>query len=135
MLFNIADMRTVHSREAYDSLKEHVGDKLLDTVVRQSIAYAESSERAISILEHRPDLGEDYVRLADESSGAWGCGGAGARARAAQRLALEPAAIVARPALQSSRTSAPWGSNGTRMTSAQPSASRRRASTTPAVAS
>src|SRR5438552_4603964 len=66
VVFNIADMRTVHSREASDSLKEHVGDKLLDTVVRQSIAYAESSERAISILEHRPDLGEDYLRLADE---------------------------------------------------------------------
>jgi chromosome partitioning protein len=69
VLFNIADMRTVHSREAYDSLRQHVGDKLLDTVVRQSIAYAESSERAISILEHRPDLGEDYVRLADEILG------------------------------------------------------------------
>jgi chromosome partitioning protein len=66
VLFNIADMRTVHSREAYDSLREHVGDKLLDTVVRQSIAYAESAERAISILDHRPDLGSDYVRLADE---------------------------------------------------------------------
>src|ERR1044072_1666911 len=28
-LFNIADMRTVHSREAYQTLQEHVGDKLL----------------------------------------------------------------------------------------------------------
>jgi chromosome partitioning protein len=72
VLFNIADMRTVHSREAYDSLKEHVGDKLLDTVVRQSIAYAESAERAVSILEHRPDLGSDYVRLADELLGRLG---------------------------------------------------------------
>ena len=72
VLFNIADMRTVHSRDAYDSLREHVGDKLLDTVVRQSIAYAESAERAVSILEHRPDLGEDYVRLADEVLGRLG---------------------------------------------------------------
>jgi chromosome partitioning protein len=72
VVFNIADMRTVHSREAYDSLREHVGDKLLDTVVRQSIAYAESAERAVSILEHRPDLGEDYVRLADEVLGRLG---------------------------------------------------------------
>src|SRR5215475_29546 len=64
VLFNIADMRTVHSREAYDALREHVGDKLLNTVVRQSIAYAETAERAISILDHRPDLGEDYVQLA-----------------------------------------------------------------------
>ena len=72
VLFNIADMRTVHSREAYDSLREHVGDKLLDTVVRQSIAYAESAERAISILDHRPDLGDDYVQLASELLGRLG---------------------------------------------------------------
>jgi chromosome partitioning protein len=69
VLFNIADMRTVHSREAYRSLHEHVGDKLLTTVIRQSIAYAESSERAVSILEHRADLGNDYVLLADELLG------------------------------------------------------------------
>jgi chromosome partitioning protein len=72
VLFNIADMRTVHSREAYDSLREHVGDRLLDTVVRQSIAYAESAERAISILDHRPDLGSDYVALAGEVLGRLG---------------------------------------------------------------
>ena len=28
--------------------------------------YAESAERAVSILDHRPDLGADYVALADE---------------------------------------------------------------------
>jgi chromosome partitioning protein len=72
VVFNIADMRTVHSREAYEGLKEHVGDKLLGSVVRQSIAYAESAERAVSILEHRPDLGEDYVELADELLGRLG---------------------------------------------------------------
>jgi chromosome partitioning protein len=66
VLFNIADMRTVHSREAYESLKEHVGEKLLKTTVRQSIAYAESAELAVSILDHRPDLGADYISLADE---------------------------------------------------------------------
>jgi chromosome partitioning protein len=66
VVFTIADMRTVHSREAQASLKQHVGDKLLDTVVRQSIAYAESAERAVSIIDHRPDLGTDYLQLADE---------------------------------------------------------------------
>jgi len=66
VVFNIADMRTVHSREAFESLREHVGDKLMDTTIRQSIAYAESAERAVSILDHRPDLGADYVVLADE---------------------------------------------------------------------
>src|SRR4051794_33581808 len=66
VVFNIADMRTVHSREAYESLREHVKEKLFDTTIRQSIAYAESAERAISILDHRPDLGSDYVALAEE---------------------------------------------------------------------
>lgn len=81
VLFNIADMRTVHSREAYDSLKEHVGEKLLTTTVRQSIAYAESAERAVSILDHRPDLGADYVALADELLDRLGLRDARARVR------------------------------------------------------
>ena len=66
VLFNIADMRTVHSREAFESLQEHVGEKLLEHTVRQSIAYAESAERAISIFDHRPDLGADYLKVAEE---------------------------------------------------------------------
>jgi chromosome partitioning protein len=66
VLLNIADMRTVHSREAYASLKQHFGDKLFDTTIRASIAYAESAERAVSILDHRPDLGADYLQLAEE---------------------------------------------------------------------
>ncbi|HKE81177.1 MAG TPA: ParA family protein [Solirubrobacteraceae bacterium] len=82
VVFNIADMRTVHSREAFDSLREHVGDKLLDTVVRQSIAYAESAERAVSILDHRPDLGSDYVELADEVLGRVGLAAPRQRLRA-----------------------------------------------------
>ena len=72
VVFNIADMRTVHSREAYESLHEHVKDKLFSTTIRQSIAYAESAERAISILDHRPDLGSDYLKLADEVLGRLG---------------------------------------------------------------
>jgi chromosome partitioning protein len=66
VLLNLADMRTVHSREAKASLKERFGEKLFDTTVRGSIAYAESAERAVSILDHRPDLGADYVAVADE---------------------------------------------------------------------
>jgi chromosome partitioning protein len=66
VMLNLADMRTVHSREALVSLQERFGEKVLTTVVRASIAYAESAERAISILDHRPDLGADYVALADE---------------------------------------------------------------------
>lgn len=66
VLFNIADMRTVHSREAFEALREHVGDRLLDQTVRQSIAYAESAERATPIFEHRPDLACDYLLVAAE---------------------------------------------------------------------
>lgn len=69
VLLNLADMRTVHSREALLSLKERFGEKVLDSVVRSSIAYAESAERATSILDHRPDLGADYVALTDELLG------------------------------------------------------------------
>ncbi|TMM01282.1 MAG: ParA family protein [Actinobacteria bacterium] len=66
VVLNIADMRTVHSREAYAQLKQHFGDRVFDTTIRASIAYAESAERAVSILDHRPDLGADYLRLAVE---------------------------------------------------------------------
>jgi chromosome partitioning protein len=66
VVMNIADMRTVHSRDAFAQLKEHFGDKVFDTVIRSSIAYAESAEKALSILDYRPDLGEDYLQLARE---------------------------------------------------------------------
>src|SRR5437588_4372684 len=65
VLLNIADMRTRHSREAFDSLREHYGEKLLETTVRASIAYAESAERAVSILDYRPDLAVDYLNVTD----------------------------------------------------------------------
>jgi chromosome partitioning protein len=66
VLLNLADMRTVHSREALASLRERFGDAVFDSVIRTSIAYAESAERARSILDHRPDLGADYLALAAE---------------------------------------------------------------------
>ncbi len=66
IVLNIADMRTRHSREAFDSLKQHYGERLLDTTIRQSIAYSESAELARSILDHRPKLAADYIAVADE---------------------------------------------------------------------
>jgi chromosome partitioning protein len=66
VLLNLADMRTVHSREALASLTDRFGEQVFRTVIRASIAYAESAERARSILDHRPDLGADYVALTDE---------------------------------------------------------------------
>jgi chromosome partitioning protein len=65
-VLNIADMRTVHAREALVQLREGFGDKIFDTAIRRSVAYAESAERAVSIIDHRPDLGSDYVALAGE---------------------------------------------------------------------
>jgi chromosome partitioning protein len=72
VVLNIADLRTVHSREAFASLKDNFGEKVFDTVIRSSIAYAESAERAVSILDHRPDLGADYLALTDEILGRLG---------------------------------------------------------------
>jgi chromosome partitioning protein len=66
VVLNIADLRTVHSREALTQLKEHYDGKVFDTTIRSSIAYAESAERGTSIIDHRPDLGADYLQLADE---------------------------------------------------------------------
>ena len=56
VVMNIADLRTVHAREAHKQLRERFGDKVFDTVIRRSVAYAESAERGISILDHRPCL-------------------------------------------------------------------------------
>ncbi len=49
-----------------DALRERFGDRVFRTVIRQSIAYAESAERAIPILDYRPDRGADYLSLAGE---------------------------------------------------------------------
>ena len=83
VVLNIADMRTMHSREAFASLKEHFGDKVFDTVIRSSIAYAESAERAKSILDHRPDLGRGLplARRRDPRTGS----GSPARAGSSRR--------------------------------------------------
>jgi len=66
VVLNIADLRTIHSREALAQLRERFGDKLFDAVIRSSIRYAESAERGVSILDYRPELGADYLALADE---------------------------------------------------------------------
>jgi len=66
VVLNIADLRTIHSREALVQLKERFGEKVFEAVIRQSIRYAESAERGVSILDYRPELGDDYLRLATE---------------------------------------------------------------------
>src|SRR5919199_4452846 len=55
VVLNIANMRTKHARQTHDALRERFGEKLFRSVIRQSVAYAESAERAIPILDYRPD--------------------------------------------------------------------------------
>jgi chromosome partitioning protein len=66
VVLNIANLRTRHARQTLEALRERFGDKVCRTVIRQSIAYAESAERAIPILDYRPDRGADYLSLAGE---------------------------------------------------------------------
>jgi chromosome partitioning protein len=66
VVLNIADMRTIHSREALVQLRDRFGDRVFDSVIRSSIRYAESAERGVPILDYRPELGVDYLSLADE---------------------------------------------------------------------
>jgi chromosome partitioning protein len=66
VVLNIANMRTKHARQTLEALRARFGDKVFRSVIRQSIAYAESAERAIPILDYRPDRGQDYLSLAGE---------------------------------------------------------------------
>lgn len=66
VVLNIANMRTRHARHTLDALSERFGDRVFRSVIRQSIAYAESAERAVPILDYRPERGQDYLALASE---------------------------------------------------------------------
>jgi chromosome partitioning protein len=65
VVLNIANMRTRHARETLATLKQHF-PLTFETVIRRSIAYAESAERAVPILDYRPDRGVDYLKLSAE---------------------------------------------------------------------
>ena len=124
VLLNLADMRTVHSREALTSLQERFGELVFDSVIRTSIAYAESAERARSILDHRPDLGADYLALAAEVLARLDDIGRAPRKRLAQLTRLR-----ARPRRR------PASRTETRSSVAQPSISPASASATAPVCS
>jgi len=66
LLRTMYDPRNTLAQNVTAELERHFGDKLFRTVIRQSIAYAESAERAVPILEYRPDRGSDYLSLASE---------------------------------------------------------------------
>ena len=59
-------MRTRHARQTLEALDERFPGKVFETVIRQSIAYAESAERAVPIIDYRPDRGCDYLALTAE---------------------------------------------------------------------
>ena len=90
VFLNIADMRTIHSRDALEQLRERFGASVLDTTIRSSIRYAESAERGVSILDYRPELGADYLALAEEVLRRVGMGDESARV-AELRAELAPA--------------------------------------------
>ncbi len=66
IVLNIANMRTRHARQTLEMLRERFGDAVFRSVIRQSVAYAESAERAQTILEYRPARAVDYLALAGE---------------------------------------------------------------------
>jgi len=66
VVLNIVDLRTLHARETLNTLRSSFGDKVFETIIRKSIRYPESAERGLSILDYKPRLGGDYIRLTDE---------------------------------------------------------------------
>ena len=59
-----AERRTLYSKYACHELHLflfHKDRAFFDAVIRQSIRYAESAERGVSILDYRPELGEPFV--------------------------------------------------------------------------
>ena len=107
VVLNIANMRTRHARQTLEALRERFGDKLFRTVIRQSIAYAESAERAIPILDYRPDRGADYLSLAGELLRRLGQAGAArspARPSSSRRGWCPSAAASGRPGSERGRT-------------------------------
>ena len=82
IVMTIADLRLIHSREALKQLHERFGEKVFDAVIRRSVRYAESAERGVSILDYAPELGADYLALAEEVLSRIGRGGDRERVRA-----------------------------------------------------
>jgi chromosome partitioning protein len=97
VVLNIADLRTLHSREALVQLRNRFGEKVFDTAVRQSIRYAESAERAVSILDYAPRLGADYLALGREILERVGFGDQARRVAAIGENAAVPVKEVTSP--------------------------------------
>ncbi|MCO5326545.1 MAG: ParA family protein [Solirubrobacterales bacterium] len=97
VLLNIANMRTRHARETLVALQERFPGKVFDTVIRQSIAYAESAERARPILDYRAERGADYIDLAAEVLDRLGMSERASRLDEVRRETLPPRLLEAMP--------------------------------------
>lgn len=97
VLLNIANMRTRHARETLAALEQRFPGKVFETVIRQSIVYAESAERARPILDYRPARGADYLDLAAEVLLRLGMTERAARIAGVRREVLPPRLLGAAP--------------------------------------
>jgi chromosome partitioning protein len=66
VVVNIADLHTLHARETVAAMRAEFGSKVFDSIIRRSIRYPESAQRGLSILDYRPEVGSDYIQLANE---------------------------------------------------------------------
>jgi chromosome partitioning protein len=66
VVVNIADLHTLHARETVRALRQGFGSKVFEAIIRRSIRYPESAQRGLSILDYRPEVGSDYIQLANE---------------------------------------------------------------------
>ncbi len=104
VVLNSTDLRMRHAREALASLQASFGDRVFDTVIRKSVRYPESAERAMSILDYRPELGADYISLGEEVLSRLGQEDARSRVTALRPVPVEPVEeddAEARPAAES----------------------------------
>ena len=95
VLLNIANMRTRHARQTLEALEERFPGKVFESVIRQSIAYAESAERARPILDYRPERGADYLALTAEVLERLGMNERVARLEAVRQETLPPRLLEA----------------------------------------
>lgn len=93
VVMNIANMRTKHAKQTLEALDQRFPGKVFESVIRQSIAYAESAERAVPILEYKPDRGCDYIGLAAEVLGRLGMSERLARLEHVRREMLPPSVL------------------------------------------
>ncbi|MFQ5426770.1 MAG: ParA family protein [Gaiellales bacterium] len=65
------DVRTLHSREAVEMLKESFGDLVFETRIRKTVRYAEAPVEGSSVLKYEPDgsAAAAYRDLAEEVIG------------------------------------------------------------------